>query len=425
MTQAAELSGARALPHRFLVLALLFLVYTFNFIDRQILGILAGPIQEELGLTDTQLGWLGGPAFAIFYSVVGVPIALYADRANRTWIMTIALSAWSAFTALCAFAGSFMQLFLARIGVGVGEAGGVAPSYSLIADYFPKHERARALAVFSFGVPVGSAAGIALGGIVASMVDWRAAFITVGLLGLVLAPIFRLIVREPPRGGMDAVAKAEAPPSFFQVFAMLGRRRAFWLMSFGAASSSIMGYGLLFWTPSFLRRSFDFSLQEAAYFYAAILLIGGVAGCWLGGAIADKMGQKSRKAYPFVPAISFFITTPLVIFATLTTSPIIAFIALMGVTAFATAWLGPVIAAMQHFVGPHMRTTASACFLFINNIVGIGLGSLVIGVLSDALAQRFAEESLRYSILAGAAFYFLAALLMLTATRFVERDWQE
>ncbi|HEX5776050.1 MAG TPA: MFS transporter, partial [Caulobacteraceae bacterium] len=192
--------------YRSYVLAILIVVYTFNFLDRQILGILAGPIKAELGLTDSQLGLMGGLAFAIFYTGLGIPVAWLADRWSRSWIMTLALTVWSGFTALCGFATGFWQLFLCRMGVGVGEAGGVAPAYSLISDYFPARQRARALAAYSFGIPIGSALGILFGGLIAARIDWRMAFFVCGLAGLVLAPLLAFTVREPVRGRLDPTA---------------------------------------------------------------------------------------------------------------------------------------------------------------------------------------------------------------------------
>ena len=189
-------ANAPSRRYRAVVLAMLLLVYTFNFLDRQILGILAGPIKAELNLTDTQLGALGGIAFALLYSTLGIPLALLADRTSRTWVITISLTVWSGFTALCGMATSFLQLFLFRLGVGVGEAGGVAPSYAVIAEYFPSHERARALSIYSLGIPLGSAAGVLLGGYVAALIEWRSAFIAVGIAGVVIAPFFRLIGAE-------------------------------------------------------------------------------------------------------------------------------------------------------------------------------------------------------------------------------------
>ena len=189
--------------YRAYVLFILVVVYTFNFIDRQIIGILAIDIKAELDLTDSQIGLMSGLAFAMFYTLLGIPIAYLADRKSRVWIMTGALTLWSAFTAMCGLAQNYTQLFLSRLGVGVGEAGGVAPAYSLIADYFPARQRARALAIYAFGIPIGSAIGIMLGGILTSILDWRAAFLIVGALGIIVAPIFRLTMREPQRGRFD------------------------------------------------------------------------------------------------------------------------------------------------------------------------------------------------------------------------------
>ena len=409
--------------NRYHVLALLFIVYTFNFIDRQIMGILAMPIQEELQVSDADMGLLGGLAFALFYTGLGIPIAWLADRWSRTWIMTIALTLWSGFTALCGVAGNYTQLFLARMGVGIGEAGGVAPAYSLISDYFPPQERARALAVYSFGIPIGSAAGIALGGVVADLVDWRVAFIVVGLAGILVAPVFRAFVREPERGRYDV--KTEAPPkaNFFTALALVARKPSFWLLSFGASCSSIMGYGSFFWIPSFLRRSYGFDLQQAAFFYSAILLVGGVIGVWLGGLLADKLGARRRAMFALVPAGAWILAAPCYALGLLSPSPAVAFFLFLAPTALGLVWLGPVIAAVQHLAPAHMRTTASASFLFINNLIGIGLGTYLLGLISDALVARFAEESLRYSILAGTSFYVLAALIYLVAARGLRTDW--
>lgn len=419
-------TGAVKDASRHVVLALLFLVYTFNFIDRQIIGILAAPIQAELGASDSEMGLLGGLAFALFYTGLGIPIAWLADRWSRTWIMTIALTLWSGFTALCGFTTSYVQLFLARMGVGVGEAGGVAPAYSLISDYFPPAERARALAIYSFGIPIGSAAGIALGGIVASLVDWRVAFIVVGVAGVLIAPIFRMFVREPQRGRYDVkTTTAETPKaaSFFEAIGVVTRKPSFWLLSFGASCSSIMGYGSFFWIPSFLQRSYDFTLQEAAFFYSAVLLIGGVIGVWLGGMLGDKLGAKRRAMFALVPAAAWILAAPCYALGLLSPSPTTAFFLFLAPTALGLVWLGPVIAAVQHLAPAHMRTTASASFLFINNLIGIGLGTYLLGLISDALVARFAEESLRYSILAGTGFYVVAAILYLFASRSLKRDW--
>ncbi len=430
--------------YRAWVLFILVVVYTFNFIDRQIVGILAIPIKAELGLSDVQLSLMGGLAFALFYTFLGIPIAILADRRSRVKIMTAALVVWSAMTAVCGLAQNFLQLFLARLGVGVGEAGGVAPAYSLIADYFPSDQRARALSIYSFGIPIGSALGILLGGVLTSYLDWRSAFIIVGLLGVLIAPVFLFTVREPRRGGLDRSTASSAPAPIRDVIATLAAKQSFWGLSLGAACSSMMGYGLIFWLPSFLVRSFGAELPAffsfmpswlvpmnagpllyASYFYATILLVGGISGIWLGGLLADRYGPDRKAAYAFVPAIAFLATVPFYVIGVLSESLPLTFVMFLAPAALSLVWLGPVIAAFQHLVPSNMRATASAVFLFINNLIGIGLGNLVIGAISDALTERFAEDGLRYAILCGTVFYLLAAFLLLRAAPHLKSDWHD
>lgn len=407
------------------VLFLLVLVYTFNFIDRQIVAILAVPIKADLGLTDTQLGLMGGLAFALLYTGLGIPVAMLADRFSRTWIMTVALAVWSAMTAVCGLAQNFAQLFLARLGVGVGEAGGVAPAYSLIADYFPAHQRARALGIYSFGIPIGSALGIVFGGLIASQVDWRVAFFVVGLAGIALAPVFRLMIKEPPRGRYDPAQGARRPAGLRELARVLGSKPSFWLVSLGAASASMMGYGLYFWLPSFFVRSHGLTLLEASLYFGAIVLVGGLAGIWGGGWLGDRLGRLRRTRYLAVPAVAFCATAPLYVLALSSPNLTLTFLALLPPTALGLAWLGPVVAVIQHLVRPGMRATASAVYLFVLNLVGLGLGTWALGALSDALSVRFGAESLRYSILAGTGLYLIAAALFLLAMRSLERDWAE
>ena len=416
--------------YRYWVLALLFVAYTFNFIDRQIMGILNVPIQTELGATNEQMGLLGGLSFALLYCGLGVPIAYLADRWDRSWIMTASLALWSGFTALCGVAQNYTQLFLARMGVGVGEAGGVAPAYSLISDYFPPKERARALAVYSFGIPIGSAAGIAFGGLIAATFDWRIAFIVVGLGGVLYAPLFRLFMREPPRGRYDAKAAAPAAPKpkngfaeFGATLAYIAKKPSFWLLSCGAAFSSMMGYGSFYWIPTFLQRSYGFDVMTAGFYYGAILLIGGVIGVWLGGVLGDKLGASKRAMFAIVPACAWLLAMPCYALGLLSPSPQIAFFLFLVPTALGLVWLGPVIAAVQHLAPASMRTMTSASFLLINNLIGIGVGTWALGRLTDELTALYGDEALRYSILAGTGFYVVAALLYLIASRVLHRDW--
>jgi len=411
--------------NRAYVLFILVVVYTFNFIDRQIVGILAVPIKAELGLSDAQLGLMGGLAFALFYTGLGIPVAMLADRFSRTWIMTAALAIWSAMTAASGLATNFTQLFLARLGVGVGEAGGVAPAYSLISDYFPPGQRARALSIYSFGIPIGSAIGIVFGGIIASLINWRYAFFIVGLAGIVIAPIFRLTIKEPPRGQYDRQRVETQAPRLKVILGTLLKKPSFWLLSLGASFSSMMGYGVFFWLPSFFVRSYQLTLLNASLFYGAVLLIGGLAGIWAGGWLGDRFGQNQRSQYARIPAIAFVAAVPFYVLAILSPTLKVSFFVLLIPTALGLAWLGPVISAIQHLVPPNMRATASAIFLFINNLIGIGLGTFAIGMLSDTLQAQFGDDSLRYSILAGTGFYIVAAGLFFLAAGWLEQDWED
>ncbi len=404
------------------VLALLTLVYVFNFIDRQIVGILAIPIKADLGLTDTQLGLMGGLAFAVLYSVVGIPIAWLADRANRKAIITVALVAWSAMTAVCGLAQNFVQLLLARIGVGIGEGGGVAPAYSLISDYFPPRLRGRALAAYSFGIPIGGALGIALGGWVASVLDWRAAFIVVGLAGVLLAPVVALTIREPERGRFDPPRESIRHPAFRDVLRTLSARPSFWYMAFGAATASTIGYGMFFWLPSFFIRSFGVSLLDASLYYAGGLLVGGIVGLWAGGWLADRLGAANRRFYAIVPGAAFLAAMPCYALAIGSDSLMLCVAMLVLPNALGVVWFGPVLAAIQQLVPVEMRATASAVFMFINNLLGLGLGTLGIGALSDALTREYGGEALRVSILAGTTLYLVAAGLYFIAAWRIERD---
>ena len=440
--------------YRYYVLAVLILVYMLNFLDRQIIGILAAPLKAEFGLSDSQFGLLGGIAFASVYSTLAIPLAALADRFSRVWIMTGALAVWSGFTALCGVAGSFGQLFLFRMGVGVGEAGGVAPAYSLIADYFPKSQRARALAAYAFGIPIGTAAGTLVGGLLAATYGWRTAFIVVGLLGVLAAPLLRLTVRDPKRGGMDepvpvetatpapvanlVAAPPKAPP-FGQVLKTLLPKPSFWLLSFGAAASSVCGYGVAAWLPSFFQRSFGLTLAETAWYYSGIALVGGLTGIWLGGAVADRLGRASRGAYPLVPAIAFLISVPCFLLAMNSGAIIsavlpggdangaaaltLAFVIFLIPTGLNLAWLGPITASVQHLVPANMRTTASALFLLINNLLGIAVGIFYFGWMSDLLRPTFGDESLRWAIYTGMGFYLLASALLIGASRTLKKDW--
>ena len=408
-------------PRANLVLAFLLLAYIFNFLDRQILGILAGSIIKDLQLTDAQFGAIAGIAFAILYSFLGVPLAMLADRTSRSKVIAGSVAVWSAFTALCGTAASFGQLFFFRLGVGVGEAGGVAPSYALIADYFPPRKRARALAIFSLGIPLGLALGTLIGAYLASWVSWRAAFLVMGIAGLIFAPIMLIVVRDRP-GSKPAPGAAMR---LVDTFPIIARKPAFWLMATAASCSSLAGYGLALWTPSVLERSFGFTLIERGHFLASIFLVGGTAGVFAGGWLADRLGQSDRRWYARLPMIAWFITAPMFALGLMSTNPWAAWPLLLIPNALNILWLGPVTTAVQHLVPRNVRSTASASFLLINNFIGLGVGPTLIGWLSDAYKARFADEALRYAAVSVVGFYLVAALLMALAVRRLANDWVE
>jgi MFS family permease len=403
------------------LLSLLLLCYIFNFLDRTIVNILAEPIIEDLQLTDAQFGAITGLAFAILYSVCGVPLAMLADRTSRSRVVAGSLAVWSGFTALCGLATNFWQLFLFRLGVGVGEAGGVAPSYALIADYFPPARRARALAIFSLGIPLGLTFGTLIGAYLAAWINWRAAFIVMGVAGVLLAPVMLYFVRDKPRGA--------TPPAdlglLAQTFPTVAKKPTFWLMAIAASLSSIAGYGLAAWTPSVLARSFDLGLIERGQFLAAIFLIGGTAGVFAGGWLADRLGQRDRSWYARIPAIAWLLTAPLFVAGLLAPEAWMAWFLLLIPNALNILWIGPVVTAVQHLVPQAMRATASASFLMINNLIGLGVGPMLIGGLSELFRERLGTEALRYAAVSVVGFYILAAILMFFAIKRLSKDWVE
>ena len=414
-------NASRPTRNASLVLALLLLAYIFNFLDRTILNILAGSIIADLKLTDTEFGAITGLAFAILYSVLGVPFALLADRTRRSWVIAGSLAVWSGFTALCGTALSFGQLFLYRLGVGVGEAGGVAPSYALIADYYPPQRRARALAIFSLGIPLGLAGGTLIGAYLAAWINWRAAFLTMGIAGILLAPIMLLVVRDLPRA---AHPQGTGEP-LMRAFPMIARKPTFWLMALAACCSSLAGYGLAAWTPSVLERSFGLPLIERGQFLASLFLIGGTAGVFGGGWLADRLGQADRRWYARLPAIAWLITAPTFAVGLLAPNLYVAWPLLMIPNALNILWLGPVTTAVQHLVPRPMRSTASASFLLINNFIGLGVGPMLIGAISEMFKARYGHEALRYATVSVLGFYLLAAVLMLIAARKIREGWVE
>ncbi|WP_374411134.1 spinster family MFS transporter [Novosphingobium colocasiae] len=415
--------------YRYTVLLFLALAYCLNYMDRQVIGILAVPIKADLKLTDSELALMGGFAFAIFYSCLGIPVARLADRMSRIKIISVACLVWSACTASCGLANSFGQLLLARLSVGIGEAGGVAPTYSLLSDYFPPRQRGRALAVLTLGLPIGSALGLLLGAIFAENYGWRAAFMLLGAGGIVLAPILFLVVREPPRGQLDAPTgdgTSQPAPTLGMVVRHLLPLPGFWLISFASASASMLSYGLQFWLPTYIYRSHNLSLTTTSYVLSSITIVGGVIGLLLGGVLCDRLGARNKGAYGYVPSIGFVIGMPFMLAAALASGlpATVAFLLLPQVAG--VMWMAPAVSSVQHLAPSTMRASASAIFLFIVNLIGLGAGTLAFGGLSDFYQAHFGPEALRYAIITVVVvLYPLTAVLYALAGRKLAGDWQE
>jgi MFS family permease len=426
MTAASTAAAQPTKFYRYLVVGLLAVVYTFNFMDRQIMSTLAEPIRKELGLSDTALGALGGLNFAIFSTTFGIPVAWLSDRYRRVWIMSAACAIWSVFTAACGKATSFGQLALFRIMVGAGEAGGSPPSYSLISDYFPPKERGTGLALYSLGVPLGSMLGVIYGGGVAAAYNWRIAFYAVGLPGIVLAAIMLLVVREPKRGGLDervlgAEAHAPAPPPA-QVIAQFFANRTLLCVAIACGLSAFVGYAMLNWNPPMLMRAKGATLKEVSQYYGWVIGGTGVIGTFMAGWLADKLGQKDRRWYAWIPTIAFTISLPAL--AGMIWAPTWQ-IALMFIAVPAllnNMYLAPALAIVQNAVPPGQRTMAGAILLFVLNLIGLGGGPLFLGKISDMAKPQFGDHSLLVGYGALAPVIVIAIIAHLVAASSIARD---
>lgn len=370
---------------------MLLIIYTLNFVDRQIVAILAEPIKRDLGLTDSQLGLLGGLAFAFFYTFLGIPIARLAERGDRVKIISVAVVVWSGFTALSGAAQNFTQLLLARIGVGVGEAGCTPPAHSLITDYAAPEKRASALAFYSLGVPVGSALGFVVGALIAAQFGWRAAFFAVGLPGVILGVIAWMTLKEPRKLGLVVQHTNATAPSFKDALKELSQRKSYWYAVGAATTISFLGYGHAYFLPSFLTRVHDMGLAERGTALAIMTFSSGVIGTLLGGVIADRAAKKDTRAYMSVPMIAFVCGAPFFLAGMFVEGAMASLACLAVPTLLNSLWYGPVYAAVQSLVLPRTRATAVAIMLFVVNMVGLGAGPTAIGFFSDVFAnQHFA-----------------------------------
>lgn len=382
--------------YRAYVLFALIVVYTFNFIDRTLIGVLGEQIRETFGLSDFMIGILSGLAFAVLYTLLGIPFAMLAERKNRTTIIAIAMAAWSAMTVACGMAQNTFQFALARVGVGIGEAGCSPPSHSLISDYFPPEKRSSALGIFALGIPIGSMLAALGGAYIATRggLDWRDAFIWMGLPGVIGAIIFKLTVKEPPRGYSDpggaAAAAARQMPSPFKVFSVVLNKPTFWHVSFGGAMASFAGYGIGQFIAPFWMRAHGLDLMTAALIYGGVLGVAAGIGTFGSGVVADRVRNRHPNSDSWLPAIGMTLCVPLMIFGYNTvgfssgaTAIWLAIPVLVVAAILRYSYLAPMFAVTQKLVEPRMRATAAALLLFVVNLVGYGLGPPAVGWISD------------------------------------------
>ncbi len=419
-----ETPAAESVRYRWTVLVVLTVVYTFNFIDRQILVILQEPIKADLGLSDAQLGLLTGFSFALVYVTAGIPIAWLADRANRRNIVAASLAFWSLMTALSGLVQNYGQLLAARLGVGVGEAGGSPPSHSMISDYFPPSSRGTALSFYSMGIYIGVLFGFAAGGWIAENFGWRNAFFVIGIPGILYALVVLWVVKEPKRGQYD-LAGVPAQSSLSETLAGLKRRPTFWYLSVGCAFTAFISYGNGNFMPSFLMRNHGMSLAEVGAILGLISGLSGATGTFLGGFLADRLATRDMRWYVWIPilgGLSSMIPAYYTLFGENTTLIVAAMIPSQILSAL---YLGPCIATCHNLVSPGMRAMASAILYFVLNLIGLGLGPLTVGILSDLFAEPFGENNLRYAMATALTIGFLGIYFLWMGSRTLNRDLED
>ena len=411
-------------PRAWIVLITLCFVYVLNFLDRSLLGILAKPIQDSLHISDGQLGLIGGLYFALFYCFIAIPIGWLADKTNRVRVLSLACAIWSAATMCCGLAISYPQLVAARMIVGVGEAGGVPPSYAIITDYFPPGRRGTAIGIYNLGPPIGAAVGIAFGASIAALFNWRDAFIALGVVGLFAAVAILLIVREPRRGGLDQATGQlpEGKTSFWETFAMFFSRRDLVLAALGSGAIQFITYGLGNFTTLFLMREKGMTLEDVAIYYALVVGIGMSASMLVSGRIIDRFTRRSKQAYALVPAASLALAIPFYIAFVWAPSWHLALLLLAAPMFLNYFYFSSVVALVQEEVRPDQRVMSSALLLLVRNFIGLGLGPTYVGAASDFFRAAHPEHSLQIALYTLVPFYVLAVGLFLWLARVLRRE---
>lgn len=406
------------------VLITLCFVYVLNFLDRSLISILAKPIQDSLHISDGQLGLLGGLFFALFYCFIAIPVGWIADKTNRVWVLTIACAIWSGATMACGLAGNYLQLAVARMTVGFGEAGGVPPSYAIISDYFPSGRRGTALSIYNLGPPIGAALGIAFGASIAAAYSWRDAFIALGAVGVVAAIFIRLIVREPERGGMDRASPSveDAASSFWQTIKMYFSRPSLVLAAAASGVTQIITYGAGNFTTLLLMREKGMTLGEVAVWLALVVGIGMSAGIFVSGLVIDRFARRSKAAYAIIPAISLIFAVPFFIAFIWAPSWQLSLIFLIGPYCLNYFYLSSSVTLVQEEVRPDQRVTSGALLLLVMNFTGMGIGPTFVGAVSDHFHAAHPHNSLQIAFYALVPFYLIAILLFLWLARVLRKE---
>ena len=403
-------------------LGLLMVVYTFNFLDRQIVVILQESIKKEMGLSDKQLGLLSGFTFAIFYATLGIPLARYADRGVRRNVIAWSIGLWSLMTAVAGWARSFPQLLLARIGVGVGEAGGSPPAHAIISDYFVPHERGKALSIYSMGVYLGVLLGFVAGGWLNQFFGWRTALMVVGMPGLIVALLVRFTIKEPRRGESEAGDHSDTPPPFGESVRMLLSLPSFRWLAVAAGFNAFVTYGTGNFAPSFLARIYHLTPGQIGTALGLVAGIGGMVGAFFGGYLGDRLGGNDKRWYLWVPAIAMAIGAPLRVIA-YTVSDVRIMLVLSGITEMlALTFIAPSVAMAHALVVPRLRSFVSSILFFILSTIGLGLGPVFTGFMSDFWATRFGPDALRWAMVTTSLAFIPGAWCFHRATRTLRQD---
>ncbi|WP_343521514.1 MFS transporter [Sphingomonas sp.] len=412
--------------NRGFVLAMLCFVYVLNFLDRQLVSILAKPIQDGLQITDSQLGYITGFYFALFYCFIAIPVGWLADRTNRTKILSLACGLWSGATIACGMAGNYGQLAVARMAVGIGEAGGVPPSYAIISDTFPREQRGTAMGIFNLGPPIGSALGVAFGASLAAAFDWRVPFYVVGAIGVLTAVFVYFLVPEPVRGRFDpapAPASTGKPgPGFLQAITGFFGNKVLAVAALASGAANFITYGLSNFATLFLMREKGMALDEVAIWYALAVGLGMGTGIFVSGKLIDRFAVRNKAAYALIPALSLLLALPFFLGFAAAERWEVA-LALLFVPLFLNSFFLPAtVTFVQGEVAPGARVISGALLLLVMNLVGLGLGPTFVGMASDFFRPGYGEHSLQMAFYALAPMYLIAALLFLWLARLIKRS---